>query len=155
MDRFIYPLPTIRSQKLSPKQIYILPGVYNEDKAGDGYDTDAQIGPFLGATEIEGTQIFEEEEAKPPVAVPAQMNAESSTRMVLEVAAVDGSAGPAPLAKQYIAWVKEEIKLRCQPTQGNKKLLLEMFKDAMNRKISRYSTLEEANANSKSKKIHL
>ena len=33
----------------SPKQIYIPPGVYNEDKVGYGYDTDGQMGPFLGA----------------------------------------------------------------------------------------------------------
>ena len=37
------------------KKIYIPPGVYNEDKYGDGYDIDGQIGPFLGAMEIEGT----------------------------------------------------------------------------------------------------
>ena len=41
------------SQNLSPKQIYITPGVYNEDKVNDGYDTDGQISPFLGAMEIE------------------------------------------------------------------------------------------------------
>ena len=58
----------------SPTQIYIPPGVYNEDKTGDGYDIDSQIGPFLGAMEIEGTQIFEEEESKTPVAVPVQTN---------------------------------------------------------------------------------
>ena len=116
--------------------------MYNEDKAGDGYDTDGQIGPFLGAMEIEGTQIFEEEEAKPPVAVPVQMNVKSSTRMAMEVAAVSGAAGPAPLAKQSIDWFKEELNIRCQPTQGNKKLLLERLKDAMNRKLFQYLTLE-------------
>ena len=63
------------------------------------------------------------------------MNVESATRMFPEVAAVAGAAGPAPLAKQSIAWVKEELKLGCQPTQGNKKLLLEILKDAMNRKL--------------------
>ena len=36
------------SQILSPKKIYIPPGVYNEDKSGDGYDIEGQIGPFLG-----------------------------------------------------------------------------------------------------------
>ena len=87
--------------------------MYNEDKAGDGYDTDGQIGPFLGAMEIEGTQIFEEEEYKLPVAVPVQMNVESYTRMVLEVTAVSGGAGPSPLANQSITWVKEELKIRC------------------------------------------
>ena len=126
--------------------------MYNEDKSGDGYDTDGKIGSFLGAMEIEGTQIFEEEEAKPPVAIPVQTNVESSVRMVLEVLSDDDAAGPAPLAKQSIVWVKEELKLRCQPTQGNKKLILEILKDAMNRKRVQYSTLEEAKANSKSKK---
>ena len=70
-------------QKSIHKQIYIPPGVYNEDTAGDGYDTDGQIVPLLGAMEIEGTQIFEEEEAKPAVEVPVQTNVKSSTRMVL------------------------------------------------------------------------
>ena len=46
---------------ISPKQIYIPPEVYNEYKAGDGYDTYVQKGPFLGAMKNEGTQIFEEE----------------------------------------------------------------------------------------------
>ena len=36
------------SQNLSHKQIYIPPGVYNEDKSGDGYVIDGQICPFLG-----------------------------------------------------------------------------------------------------------
>ena len=85
--------------------------------------------------EIEGTQIFEEEESKPLVAVPVQTNVESSTVIVLEVAAAAGDAGPEPLSKQSIAWVKEELKLRLQSTQGNKKLLLEILKDAMNRKL--------------------
>ena len=49
------------SQNSISKQIYIPPGVYNEDKAGDGYYTDGQIGPFLVDMEIEGTQIFEEQ----------------------------------------------------------------------------------------------
>ena len=80
------------------------------------------------------------------------MNVESSTRIFLEVAAVTGAAVPAPLAKQSIVWVKEELKLRCQPTQGNNKLLLERLKDAMNRKIVGYSTLEEDKANKNSKK---
>ena len=96
----------------------------------------------MGAMEIEGTQIFEEEEANLTVAVPVQMNVESSTRMVLEVAAVAVAAGPAPLTQPSITWVKEELKLRYQPTQGNKKLLLERLKDSMNRKFVRYSTLE-------------
>ena len=48
--------------------------MYNEDKSGDDYDTDGQIGSFLGAMETEGRQIFEEEEVKPPVAVPVKMN---------------------------------------------------------------------------------
>ena len=139
------------SQKSSPKQIYIPPGVCNEDRAGDGYDTDGQIVLFLGDKDIEGTQIFEKEESKPPVLVPVQTNVESSTRMVLEVASVPGAAGPAPLAKQYIDWVKEELKLRFQPTRGNKKLLLEIFKDAMNSKLVRYLTLEEAKENRKPK----
>ena len=39
----------------SPKKIYIPPGMYNEERSGDGYDIDGQIGPFLGAMEIEGT----------------------------------------------------------------------------------------------------
>ena len=127
--------------RTSPKQIYIPPDVYNEDKAGDGYDTYGQIGPFLGAMEIEGRQIIEEEEAKPPVAVAVQTNVKSSTIIVLEVAAsagAAGAAGTAPLAKKSIAWVKEELKLRCKPRQCNKKLLLEIFKDAMNRKLVRY-----------------
>ena len=50
--------------------------MYNEDKSGDGYDTGDQIGPFLGAMEIEGKQIFEKEEFKPPVAVHVQKNIE-------------------------------------------------------------------------------
>ena len=45
----------------SLKQIYIPPGVYNKEKSGDGYDAHGQIGPLLGAMEIEGAQIFEEE----------------------------------------------------------------------------------------------
>ena len=133
----------------SPKQIYIPPGVYNGDKDGNGYDTDIQIVTFLGAIEIEGTQIFEDEEANPPVPVPVQTNVESATRIVLEVAAATGATVPAQMAKKYLAWVKEELKLRCQPTQGKNKLLLEISKDAMNRKLVRYSTLEEAKANSK------
>ena len=68
--------------------------------------------------------------------------------MVLEVAAVAGAAGPAPLTKQSINWVKEELKLRCQLTQGNKKLIIERLKDAMNRKLVRYSMLGEAKENS-------
>ena len=62
------------SQKSIPRQIYIPPGVYNEDKAGDNYDKDGQIGSFLGSMETEGRQIFEEEEAKPPVSVPVKTN---------------------------------------------------------------------------------
>ena len=62
------------SQKSSPKQIYIPPGVYNEEKAGDGYATDGQIGPFLGDMEIEGINIFEEEESKTLVALQVQKN---------------------------------------------------------------------------------
>ena len=77
--------------------------MYNEDKYGDGYDTDGQIGPFLGAMEIEGTQIFEDEEAKPPVEVPVQMNVKLDAIMVLEVAAAADAAGPEPLAKQSLA----------------------------------------------------
>ena len=46
--------------------------MYHEEKYGDGYDTYGQIGPFLEAMEIEDTQIFEEEESKPSVAVPVQ-----------------------------------------------------------------------------------
>ena len=130
------------SQHLSPGKIYIPPGVYNEDKGVDGYDTYVQIVPLLGAMEIEGKQIFEEEEAKPPVAVPVQMNVESSTRIVLNVVSVAGAAGPAPLAKQSIAWFKEDLKLRFQPTQGNNKLLIDILKYAMNRKLVWYSTLE-------------
>ena len=57
--------------------------------------------------EIEGTHIFEEEEAKPPVALPVQTNIKSYTRMVLDVAAVFVAAGLAPLATQSISWVKE------------------------------------------------
>ena len=67
----------------SQKQIYIPPVVNNEGKSGDGYDTDGQIGPFLGAMEIESTQIFEEEKSKSSVAVPVQTNVESATIMVL------------------------------------------------------------------------
>ena len=100
----------------TPKQIYIPPGMYNEEKDGDGYDTDGQIGPFLGAMKIEGTQIFEEEEANPPVAVSVQMNGVSSMIMGMEVEASSGAAGPAPLEKQSIVWVKEDLKLRYQPT---------------------------------------
>ena len=48
--------------------------MYNEDKYGGVYDTYSQIGPFLGSMEIEGMQIIEEEEAKPPLAVPVQTN---------------------------------------------------------------------------------
>ena len=140
------------NQNSIPKQINIPPCVYNEEKVVDGYDTDDQIGNFLGAMEIEGTQIFEEEKAKPPVSVPVQINVESSTRIVLEVAAVAGASGPAPLAKQCITCVKEDLKLRCQPTQGNKKILIERLKDAMNRRLVQYSTLEEAKVNSKSKR---
>ena len=102
--------------------------------------------------EIEGKQIFEEEESKPPVAVPVKTNVESATRVFLEVAAADDAARPAPMAKQYLDWVKEELKIRCQPTQGNKKLLLQILKDAMNRNLFQYSTLEKAKVNSKSKK---
>ena len=40
----------------------------------------------------------------------------------------------------------------CQTTQGNKKLLLQILKDATNRKHVRYSALEETKVNSKSKK---
>ena len=40
------------SQNSIPKQIYIPPGVYNEDKSVDGYDSDGQIVTFLGAMEI-------------------------------------------------------------------------------------------------------
>ena len=87
----------------NPNKIYIPDGVYNEDKAGDGYDKDDQIGPLLGDMEIEGTQIFEEEEAMPPVAVPVQMNTKSATIMVVEVTASDDVSGPATLAKQYLA----------------------------------------------------
>ena len=87
----------------------------------------------MGAMEIEGTQIFEEEEANTPVAVPIQTNVKSDTIMVLEAAAATSVA--APLAKQSIAWFKEDSKLRRQPTQGSKKLLLEILKDAMNRKL--------------------
>ena len=140
------------SQKSSSKKIYIPPGVYNENKAEDGYDTYVQIGPFLGAMEIEGTQIFDEEEAKPPVAVAVQTNFKSSMRMVLELAAFSGASVLAPLVKQSIDWVKEDLNIRCQPAKGNKKLLLERLKDKMNRKLVRYSTLDEAKANSKSKK---
>ena len=93
--------------------------------------------------EIEGTQIFEKEEYKPPVAVSVLTNIKSSTIMVLEVAADACDAGPALLAKQYLAWSKKDLKLRCQPTQGNKKILLETLKDAMNRKLVRYLTSEE------------
>ena len=49
--------------------------------------------------EIEGTQIFEEEEAKPPEAVPVQMNVKLAKRMVLEVAADNVASGTEPLAK--------------------------------------------------------
>ena len=35
------------SQNSSPKQIYIAPGVYNEDKAGDFYYIGVQIGTLL------------------------------------------------------------------------------------------------------------
>ena len=80
------------------------------------------------------------------------MNFEYSTRMVLEVAAVSGADVPAQLAKQYIALVKEDLELGFQPIQVNKGLILEILKDAMNRKLVRYSALEEAKANSKSKK---
>ena len=58
--------------------------------------------------------------------------------MVLEVAPADGAFGTAPLDKKSIEWVKEELKLRRQPTQGNKKLLLERLKDATKRKPVRY-----------------
>ena len=139
------------SQKSIPKQIYIPHGVYNEEKYGDGYDTDGQIGTFLGAMEIEGMQIFEEEEDNPPVELPVQTSVKLSTIMVLEVAAVAGAAGPEPLTKKSIAWVKEELKLRYQPTKSNRKTLLDILNDAMNRKLVRYLTLEEAKANSKSK----
>ena len=57
-----------------------------------------------------------------------------------------------PLAKQSISWVKEELKLWCQTTQGSKKLLLEILKGAINRERVRYLTLEEAKANRKYKK---
>ena len=97
-------------------------------------------------------QIFEEEEAKKPVEAPVQTNVESSTMMVLEVAAVAGAAGPEPLAKHSIALVKEESTLRCQPTQGTKKLLPERLRNTINRKLVWYLTLEEAKANIKSKK---
>ena len=60
--------------------------------------------------------------------------------MVLEVASAAGAAGPAPLAKKSLAWVKKDIKLRCRHTHGKKKILLERLKDAMNRKLVRYST---------------
>ena len=56
--------------------------------------------------EIECTQIFEEEESKTPVALPVQINVKSYMITVLELSAVAGAAGPAPLAKQYIVWVK-------------------------------------------------
>ena len=56
--------------------------------------------------EIEGTQIFEEEESNPPVEVPVQTNVKSATIMVLEVAASAGAAGTAPLAKKSLAWIK-------------------------------------------------
>ena len=116
--------------------------MYNKDKAGDVCDTDGPIGPLLGAREIEGMQIFEEEEAKKPVEAPVQMNVGSSTIMVLEVAAVYSADRTALLDNQYIASVKEELKLRCQPTRYNKKLLREILKDTMNSKLVRYSTLE-------------
>ena len=84
--------------------------------------------------------------------VPVKTNVESSTRMVLEVAAVAGAAGLVTPSKQSLAWVKEELKLMCQTTQGKKKLLVEILKDALNKKIVRYSTLEESKENSKSRK---
>ena len=72
--------------------------------------------------------------------------------MFLELSADYGASVPAPLAMQSIAWVKKELELRSQPTQGNKKLLLERLKDEMNRKLVRNSTLEEDKSNIKSKK---
>ena len=56
------------------------------------------------------------------------------------------------LDRQPCSWLKNELKLRCQPTAGNKKALVDRLKKAIELKLPCYATLEIAKSKTTKKK---
>ena len=140
--------------------------VANESRFDEGYDSDGQIGPFFGALDAEGDQLFEESPlVMPPTNTLNTVDATDKTDTEEDrdnsTVAADPAAAPEEGLKEKqqlkifqsatttLTWLKTELKLRCQPTSGKKHVLTGRLHSAINKKLPRYSTLEEAKKKAK------
>ena len=137
----------------SPSQRIIPSTVYNEDKMNEGYDTDGEIGPFFDTVENEGEQLFEELPAPGTRRVGGDVGGEGTGGGGVGGSAGGGSAATttgaaAGIATKSVAWIRNELKLRNQSITGRKDVLVERLKAAIDKKVTKYKTLEDAKRNS-------
>ena len=150
--------------KASPRQRSLAKLHMNEPYFALGYDSDGEHGPFWGRTGVEGAQIFEEEQVHEAPNAAAHANPEANEEEAI-TAVEDTTTVPSPelgaqqtplpqpqLDRQPCSWLKHELKLRCQPTAGNKKTLVDRLKKAIELKLPCYATLEIAKSKTTKKK---
>ena len=135
----------------------------SEQAEEDGYDTEGECGPFLLHQQEDTNEFVEtslpinqEQEEQPARSLdPNQCQTASSliqTPEGKEDIDIDKIVQQEGLIKQNVQWIHQELQLRCLPTQGNKKELIWRLAKAINDKIKRFETLEEAKKTKKKNK---
>eukprot|EP00957_Ditylum_brightwellii_P101786 7757546-Ditylum_brightwellii.AAC.1 len=120
-------------------------------KFEEGYNSDGEAGLWCDDLETEGWQDFEEEvvmegvptshdntiapdeDVSPPLVPPYTVDAAADVPEEEEVGHVE--ILEAVLANMKVAQLKEELKLRAQPISGNKPVLLDHLKMALQNKF--------------------
>eukprot|EP00536_Pseudo-nitzschia_multiseries_P014798 jgi/Psemu1/40172/gm1.40172_g len=129
-----------------------------ESRFGDGYDSDGTKGPFYDDVHEEGDQEKEhsQEHHFGPLAPPQLENEDTDEG---EPPAEDGNSdqnvnnnnnnsndnNDNHHTKKSVVWLRQELKLRRQPTSGNKAALASGLTKAIDRGLSRFDIVEEAN----------
>ena len=160
-------LDTFQTPKQIPEQVHMnpvdtTPSERNlqhiermEEAFEDGYDTDKEIGPFWGATHIEGEQDPEE---RPLESINGAGNADGNMPTVGESSggsAEESAHGSADRKKtigitideilsKKAKWIELELRLRLLSTTGSKRIKANRLHERWG--IRRFDTIEEANA---------
>eukprot|EP00536_Pseudo-nitzschia_multiseries_P012282 jgi/Psemu1/31577/gm1.31577_g len=130
----------------------------HESRFSDGYDSDGEKGPFLDAIWAKGDQHREESEQSfhfGPDAAAATAAAEEDEENSSSDEEEDSSSAEEQeqeeegdddenLQTKSVVWLRQELKLRRQPTSGNKAVLVSRLTKAIDQDIKRFDTMEEA-----------
>ena len=125
-----------------------------EGKFDMGYDSDGESGPFVNVEDVEGEQMFDEEEMKEmdeeeacneeqPQQQTNQPDGESENGGEIDVTSADnGDATPShvPIDEETLSKfsrdkIKEQLRIRGQKLSGNKQEMLDRLKKALEEKV--------------------